>query len=111
MALTDEGKAVVSKAIELLEKGWCQRAFAKDQDGNQVPVDSPDACTFCTLGALIRAGLEINPDTTTVSIHQLAFYEITDALRAHTDSHSIAGFNDLAWTKKDDVISLLKRIL
>lgn len=44
------------KAFELLEqKGWCQGAEARDINGRSVFYKSPEATSFCTLGAIIVA--------------------------------------------------------
>lgn len=52
----------MSTAVEILEfsrdlikKGWVSSCFAQDSDGEEVDPGSPNACSFCALGALIRA--------------------------------------------------------
>jgi hypothetical protein len=42
------------KAFELIakEENWCKGAFAKDKEGNNVPITSPNAFKFCMLGAI-----------------------------------------------------------
>lgn len=45
---------VLLSAADLVERGWSQRAFARDSDGDIVPVLSPYAASFCAYGALCR---------------------------------------------------------
>lgn len=42
------------KAHELLSEPekWTQFAYARDKDGNPIPVTAPEATCFCLLGAL-----------------------------------------------------------
>lgn len=44
------------KAWQLIEKpeNWCRGVNAKDKDGNSVKPGSPDAVSFCILGAIIQ---------------------------------------------------------
>lgn len=40
---------------QLLEKGWCKGAFARDLHGTPVPALSESACQWCLSGAVERA--------------------------------------------------------
>jgi hypothetical protein len=42
-------------AMELIEKGWTQRAFARDRDGRKVLASDPRACKWCIGGAIYLA--------------------------------------------------------
>ena len=41
-------------ARALIEKGWCQRAFAKNKYGIKVTPHDPSAVCFCMVGAIKR---------------------------------------------------------
>ena len=50
---------LLRKARDLIEqKGWTRGAYARTAGGTPVPVHDPDACRFCSVGALIRASLD-----------------------------------------------------
>jgi len=48
-------KATLEHAASLIEKGWCQGAFAKDKNGKPVVAASPEAVAWCAAGAVMRA--------------------------------------------------------
>lgn len=52
--------AVLGRARELLAQGWTQGTFARDAHGEHVYTMSEDAVVFCPVGALYRAGVELN---------------------------------------------------
>ncbi|WP_158809644.1 hypothetical protein [Beijerinckia sp. L45] len=39
----------------IVEKGWCQGAFARNQIGDVVLVDAPEACSFCLIAAISKS--------------------------------------------------------
>ena len=51
---------VLDRVADLLEEfGWCQKSFAKREDGQAVFPMSSQAVKFCTVGAMGRAGREL----------------------------------------------------
>lgn len=42
----------LDEARALIEKGWCQRAFAKDANGKKVFSWHPSAVCWCAIGAI-----------------------------------------------------------
>lgn len=42
----------LQEARKLIERGWCQNAFAKDKYGEPVAVRSKSACAWCAAGAI-----------------------------------------------------------
>ncbi|MDB5584350.1 MAG: hypothetical protein JWR80_9526 [Bradyrhizobium sp.] len=46
----------LDEARALIERGWCQKAFARAGDGSKVKVCHGDAVSFCSMGALDRVG-------------------------------------------------------
>lgn len=53
--------AILKEARTLIdEKGWTQRASARDPYGNNVGATNRHAVCFCSLGALHRAAVELH---------------------------------------------------
>lgn len=52
---------VLRRALEIISDPvkWTQGTFARDQYGNSVAPDSPEACRWCALGAIDRAAKDI----------------------------------------------------
>jgi len=65
------GIQVLARATELLSKkttaedgtGWTRHVFARDAAGWTVQLESPEACQFCSLGAIGRAAFELKAET------------------------------------------------
>jgi len=72
---------------------WTQRALARDNDGDGICYDSQFACSFCSAGAIWRAGLDLAPDGFKAT--EGAFAEI-DAVLETGNQALIARFNDNA---------------
>lgn len=51
----EELKKVLERARELVSLGWCQGDLAQDEFGSTIPDSSPNAKSFCTIGAIDRA--------------------------------------------------------
>lgn len=58
MSLTPSQRRIAARAAELLQQGSCIGVFARDANGNATHEHSPDAASFCLVGALRRARLE-----------------------------------------------------
>ena len=48
---------ILKLALEKLSKrgGWTRFANAKDKKGKMVPIPDKDACSFCAMGAIVKA--------------------------------------------------------
>lgn len=55
----DISRRVMCEARCLLNRGWAQGELARDADGKPVEPESPEAVSFCVLGAVIRAARDI----------------------------------------------------
>ena len=99
---------VVTKALELTEKyGWNKHEYAQDKDGNYVNTFSEEACSFCTLGFLGRAQLELN----NAGIYGLEFAaeQLVAKCLPKEFCGNIAAFNDHPDTTKQDIIDLFRK--
>lgn len=43
---------VIDLAMERLERGWCKNAMAIDDEGFEVRMGNPKACSWCMVGAV-----------------------------------------------------------
>lgn len=122
---------VLDRAVELVEGGWLQGNFAKDQDGNLVRPNSAYACSFCAQGALARASEELGGVTCgpisskysspmaslTANVYrkskmvlaEILNYESEYSLNLGDPDAIIQSWNDNAGTTKQDVIRVLKK--
>ena len=90
-------KEVLVKARTLVEKGWTQGAFAKDDYGYIVKSTDPKACSWCATGA-IQAVLPKN----------VPFSDYTALL---TVPNGIVLFNDNLNTTKEDVLKVFDKAI
>lgn len=54
-------KQITARARMLVEQGWIQGSFAKNEAGDKVNFTDPGAISFCALGAILRAKQELVP--------------------------------------------------
>ena len=83
----------------LLEGGWCRGSFAMDDSGKKENPDSPDACRFCLVGAVLRV---CRSGTREIG-------EIVRALEKELGSHDLVPFNDTH--TKAQVIAFVSRTI
>lgn len=92
------------KAYELLEQNdLCKGWYAKDKEGNDVQPLNPNACAFCTMGALQRA-------YENWYIRQQAINRLENKIHRIAGDFSIARWNDKPERTKEEVVSLLKEL-
>lgn len=44
----------ITKAQDLLRKGWCKETYARDKEGREVDPEDAEACRWCAGGAVYR---------------------------------------------------------
>lgn len=78
---------VLVRAKNLIAKGWCRGADAKDKAGNSVHYSDRYACKFCARGAILRC---IDPHMRHLesSIFNILLQSIED------ESYTVMTFND-----------------
>lgn len=92
-------KQLLERAKCLIERGWCQGTYARDDRGFSVPTDFRTATCFCTLGALFRsAGVDDEKSFTRARAS-------LDKVVARRGFTYIPEFNDDPSTAKEDVLS------
>lgn len=88
-------------ARKKIEQGWCKGSYAKDSQGNKVVETSPDAVSWCAIGAMH-------------STDPGAFFPITKdhpLCMASRGFRNITYFNDDPRTTKQDVLDLFDRAI
>lgn len=85
----------------LVNKGWCQRNYARDANGFPADLNSPHACSFCMVGALLVAtnfkSIQLDDD------HPLIQILVS---KIPTEYSDIPDFNDDESRTKDEVIAV-----
>jgi hypothetical protein len=81
---------------------WTQNAWARNSQGEHVYHADADAICFCSLGAVERAGRNLNASDEAISEAYAAVVRATGAL-------TIAKWNDAPGRTFDDVIDVFKK--
>lgn len=99
-------KQILEEARTLVEKGWCQRDYARTAAGNGVCWDSLLACKFCSSGALIRVGHQSRT-------HGLVppFLKAQAAFLQVIESPDIALWNDAPGRTQADVLAAFDKAI
>lgn len=70
--LNDNVLVILQKAADVVEKGWAQKASARDADGNQVNPYGEEGVSFCATGAIQKASyVAIRGNTNTLNAERL----------------------------------------
>jgi len=108
-------RAIVQGARDLLaERGWTKGAMARDGKGEVCGWNGPLAESFCLAGALLRmAGTEGHAAAAESirGIHRVILREAGRDETLYEDEPDIISWNDHTAKSKDDVLSLLDRVL
>ena len=114
MSKTTPGDILRKGKEILLEKGWCQGEFAKNDAGELVTVVSGDACEFCAQGAIMRAAWELGVNyrgdgsSHKATAYGWAEHHLVQGIEDVTGySHDIAHWNDDS--NIDEVIAAFDR--
>ncbi len=96
---------ILIDARELIEgEGkWCQGAYAKNGQGWPVSEFSPNACSWCLLGAILKLSVCENREIT----HEVVSL-LVKALKV-THSGELVSYNDSPNRKQKEVVSLLRK--
>lgn len=101
-----ERNAKLSEAKSLIERGWCQGAYGRTADDEDIDRDSPEdlaqAVCYCAIGAVACVSRTLEQDremnsALTRAIRKLGF---------HYAGNIIIAYNDQAGRTKDEVLVL-----
>jgi hypothetical protein len=104
---------LLSAARRYIKRGWCRTALALDAAGRMVSPRSPEACTWCLLGALERAkhdaersGVQLPLDT-----YRVAAGLLRDAIEARFPHQggpmALSWFNDVVLQSQQEADDFL----
>ena len=100
--VSDETWAVLLAAADLIEPegAWCRIHAARDARGKAVKAVSPDACSWCLLGAITRARVQAG----------FGFSVWTEALAAisATANNNASKWNDAPGRTQAEVVAALR---
>jgi hypothetical protein len=91
--------AVLTRARDLIVKGWTKNHLAANEAGAQVTFNSREACKFCAWGAVLRAEYDLG------DIHSEATITLEE-----TAGREIVNFNDKKRSSKP-VIALFDKAI
>lgn len=106
-------KEIVLAAKHLIEGGWTQGCEARDDSGNPVDFDSPEASCFCITGAMQAASFFVGSQSIRRQIYQkiVEKKELQESgLAAESAAYLVAKWNDDQWRTKEEIISLLNEL-
>lgn len=107
----------IGKIIDLFETPgkWCRKVWAEDKDGNEVPVTSPDAVSFCLFGAALKFSIypnsqeSLNNLITKISQSiKFLYSEIHWWSRDPSGQTIVVYFNDKIAKDSNDVLQVLR---
>lgn len=104
-------KDYLLKARDLLTKGWCQKAFARDGLGRFSSVKAGSACSYCLVGALEKIDA---PQEVAIFIFQNAPESVFTAWHRRREgwlTTFLTQYNDAPTTTKEDILALIDTAL
>lgn len=101
---------ILEQAARLVERGWTQRAYARDDNDTPVLATSPEAVCWCLGGAIMAAGRGHFPEANDAI--QRVKYQIKSRVPAFTAAPSVPVdlgiYNDTIAQSAADVAGILR---
>ena len=94
--LNERQRDLLGHARKLIDTGWCQEGFARNEFGRCVSIRDQSAIKFCLVGALRRVCGEGKD-----------YLEVCARLEFLLPNGSLCGFNDVDGRKKEEVLDLI----
>lgn len=110
MSGVNQTKRVLTRAYNLLRKGWTKGCLARNKYSNPVKVECDNATRFCALGAVERAALSV-PEEQRDDVLATALTAISTAGRTEGQYWDLECYNDEDNRTVQDVLSLFKRAI
>ena len=92
-------------ALDLIRKGWCKKSLAKKSNGRATLVESPDAVSFCSIGA-IRKAYPINRKYFAMIRR---FHKVMIGSAVITSWNAISSWNDHPKRTHEEVIAAFQK--
>jgi len=101
-------KKLLTDAKKLIRKGWTFSDYARDKDGTSVYFYQPEACRFCSVGAMKRATLDNNFGN---CVYENAYTYLGAAVREVNGNANVVAFNDAPNRKKKEVLDVFSKAI
>lgn len=101
LTVDQQVELALTRAAELIQRGWCKNTLARTLFGEEVSALSPEATNFCSIGALDRAQFELR-------FSEGVYWGALERLENETEIGGIEGWND-ARSSKRPVLNAFKR--
>jgi len=99
---------ILRRAIRLIGLGWTKGSYARTAGVNAIPYTAPEACQFCSLGAIYRAAIDLGEDRNgNVTLDARA--KLRKVIAAVYGENDIVEFNDSPIRKKEEVLAAFKK--
>ena len=107
-----EHAQILRRAAELLSEPdrWCRELLAKDAGGNGVPSTSPEARSWCMLGATIRSSAGYHDKALGGAVEALGS-AVVDLGFSDDRNFVVEQFNDAEDTSHEDVMLVFKHAI
>jgi hypothetical protein len=99
--------SLLTRARELIEKGYCKGLYAVNKKGRTVSVSSRAACAWCLEGAAYQAEIEHAVTRGHPQLIPLLESHLPQEHRGKT----VSAWNDEPTTTQSDVLALLDRAI
>lgn len=100
---------LLKHARKLIDKGWCQRALARDVLGHPCDAEDESATSYCILGALYAADFSSGPVS---SMCETSLNKLSAILyRENKGSYGLSGYNDTTGRTKKEILSLFDQAI
>jgi len=100
-----KARAVLGRARDLVQRGWCQHAWARDVDGEWTADDDENAASWCAMGATVRAEHDLGLEPNSVWI------DAVDVLERTLGTCCVDDYNDEPLRTKEDILRLFDEAL
>ena len=113
--------AIYGRAIDLIERGWCQGHMAVDSEGNECDVDDGKACAWCLTGAVrkvvIKGADEFWPgrciDFVADDVWEDVWFPLREAVYVQSQNQTVSlwEYNDYPAVTAHRVVALIERAM
>lgn len=100
---------LLKRARKLINKGWCQRASARDAFGRPRDAKAKDAASYCILGALCAADFNSGGSSDAHKTSLNGLFRIID--RKNEGLYGLSGYNDTTGRTKQEILSLFDQAI
>ena len=111
---------ILEDAKATIQKGWCQRDSAVDEDGKVIPPWDSGACKWCVTGALMKSIHQITGVDISWFYNQLHQEEMPEGIEMYNErcariEDSVgctpSVWNDAGERTQEDVVQVLERLI